>query len=210
MLKDDRILAHVKTLVRHPVMYVQAFLSPQRPSGVDRWQEPASLDPEWDDRTRLLASFIEPNSSVIEFGAGRLALKEMLPPGCTYRPADIVARSPDTLVFDLNGEYPELSSRYDYAVLSGVLDYVEDLPRLFRWLAATTRIALFSYAITDRLHDPVTRRRSGWVNHFSHDGISSIAAENGWSVSVLSDWQTQRLYVGHSQLFDASRQSATA
>ena len=55
----------------------------------------------------------------------------MLPPDCTYTPSDIVARSPDFLVSDLNEKIPFELSRFDTAVFSGVLEYVYDIEKVF-------------------------------------------------------------------------------
>jgi len=63
----------------------------------------------WDERTRLLAKLISPECRVLEFGAGRRELRHCLPFGCVYIPSDLVSRSSDRVVLDLNARpLPEL------------------------------------------------------------------------------------------------------
>jgi hypothetical protein len=59
-------------------------------------------------------------STVIDVGAGRMAARSLLPPGCTYVPMDMVARDPSTVVCDLNrGPLPELTA--DWVLMCGVI-----------------------------------------------------------------------------------------
>jgi hypothetical protein len=53
-----------------------------------------------------MARGIRPGSRVVDVGAGAQALRSALPPHCTYVPIDIVQRTPDTVVCDLNREDP--------------------------------------------------------------------------------------------------------
>src|SRR5216684_8281329 len=77
-LKVSQIRRAVPTIVRRLL----------NRSDVRRWANSAALSSDWDSRTRLLAGLISPGSSVLEFGAGRQALKAMLADGCTYTPSD--------------------------------------------------------------------------------------------------------------------------
>jgi uncharacterized UPF0146 family protein len=67
-----------------------------------RWRDDQSLDAGWDTRTKLMVRDIAAGSRVVDVGAGSQAARAMLPDGCEYVPVDIVSRSPDTIVCDVN------------------------------------------------------------------------------------------------------------
>ena len=73
-----------------------------------------------------LQEYLDPSDkTIIDFGAGSMYLKRFLSEGVTYYPVDIVKRSEDTIVCDLNkGEFP--NKKADVAILSGILEYLED------------------------------------------------------------------------------------
>ena len=189
-----RTLSHLKSVVSNPLLYYRTLF--RRWEGTDkaRWEEPSNLRGEWDERTAIIAGRIPPGSTVIEFGAARLSLPRYLAPGCQYQPVDLVARSPETLVFDLNGELPPLPSRYDYAVFSGVLEYVADLDRLFSWLKTYADHVIFSYATLERLSDPITRRQNGWINAFSEGEIAALMQRSGLNCRFQEPWKEQLIF----------------
>lgn len=126
----------LKSAIRHPIAFAMTLIWPDETrSDPERWVKSESLFPEWDERTALLAKWIENGSSVIEFGAARLTLPKYLGPDCSYQPVDMVRRSPECLVFNLNGELPDLPRDYDVAVFSGVIEYVNSPGRVLDWLA---------------------------------------------------------------------------
>src|SRR5690606_18515194 len=75
---------------------------------LDRWSVGENLDRAWERRVVAAADLIAPGSSVVDLGAGRQALARHLPAGATYTPADVVPRSPDTVIVDVNaGQFPD-------------------------------------------------------------------------------------------------------
>jgi hypothetical protein len=77
-------------------------------------------------RFTIASAMIPPGSSVLDLGCGSMLLREFLPPGCTYIPADLFAdRHPEIIKVDLNkGEFPE--GRFDVVVLLTTLGSVTD------------------------------------------------------------------------------------
>ena len=108
-----------------------------------------------------MATPIRPGSSVLEFGAGRMVLKQSLPEGCRDTPSDIVDRGPRTIVCDLNARTLPDFPHHDVAVFSGVLEYVHDVPRVVALLARTVDTVVASYADTDSVARRITRRAHG-------------------------------------------------
>lgn len=165
-------------------------------SDVTRWTDRANLFESWDTRTKLLATLIPANSVVLEFGAGRVTLPHFLPQGCTYIPSDIVKRTQDTFVCDLNA--PQLTSFpvHDVSVFSGVLEYVHNLPRLLTRLATQSRYVIASYASTDfaEQRDSLRRRKHGWVNDYSLDGFQALFGDQGFQCEQMILYDTQHLF----------------
>jgi hypothetical protein len=162
-------------------------------SDYGRWNKEKSLFASWDERTQLLAKQITPQSKVFEFGAAKLALRTMLPEGCTYLHSDIVKRAEDTLVIDLNKEFPNLES-VDYIVFSGVLEYIFEVKELFIHLSQFTNHFVFSYAVTNAFPEKSNRRLHGWVSDLSEADIITIAEEMKWKQNIVSTWKKQTLF----------------
>lgn len=191
-----RVLAHIKACIKSPVSYFIALKANSKNTNIERWSQASSLMHDWDERTALMGMMVPAGSSVIEFGAGRLVLPKYLKGGCSYQPVDLVARSDETIAFDLNASsYPELPQHYDFAVFSGVLEYVNDIPRLFRWLTEVADNVVFSYAVTDYLADPVTRCGNGWINSLSNIELLDILRKSGMQVQSSERWREQIIYL---------------
>lgn len=192
--------AHIKAIASSPIEYLRAFQSLTGTTDVVRWSELRNFSPSWDERTRMIAAMIPDGSAVIEFGAGRMTLRDHLGPTCTYQPCDLVKRTEETLTFDLNQDLPDLANSYDYAVISGVLEYIHNPRRLLYWLAGVATHVIFSYAPIDSLSDPITRRKSGWVNSLSDRDIRELIASTALELVDVKAWDGQRIYFCRSLL----------
>jgi len=169
-----------------------AFRKASRRSDRARWTDSSNLLTDWDSRTQRIAELIKPNSSVLEFGAGRMVLKQYLPDNCTYTPSDIVARGKDTLICDLNSTELPRFPPHDIAVFSGVLEYIHDVPRLISHLSKSVTMIVASYAVTD--FNPSERYAQGLVNNYSSDEIIALFEKNGFFRVHSEQWQSQIIY----------------
>lgn len=162
-------------------------------TNVNRWSQEKHLFKSWDERTQFLANQIVPNSIVFEFGAAKLALKEMLPKGCKYLHSDIVKRNEATIVADLNKILPDLP-QVDYIVFSGVLEYVFEVKDLLIHLSQFTNHFVFSYAVTDTFQEKGKRRFNGWVSDLSEADVIAIAEDLHWKSNIVGTWRNQSLF----------------
>lgn len=163
-------------------------------SDVARWRGSENLSAAWDARTEKLAAMIPPGASVLEFGAGRMALRRYLPSTCAYTPSDLVDRGAGTLVCDLNAmELPPFPP-HDAAVFSGVLEYVHDAPRLVAHLAPRVTMIVASYAVTEGEPSAITRRNRGWTNDYSGEEFEAVFAACGFVCDLRDSWEAQKLY----------------
>jgi len=163
-----------------------------RKSDYERWSDKQNLSPGWDSRTKQLANLIEPGTSVIEFGAGRQVLKTYLPNNCAYTPSDLVDRGNGTIVCDLNSETLPEFQRYDIAVFSGVLEYINDLPRLLLYLSNYVNVILASYAVVET--NKQDRRAEGWVNDYSSTQLIDIFEAASFHCERSEKWRSQEIY----------------
>ena len=156
------------------------------------WMALANHSSKWDTRTALLAQLVPANSTVIEFGAGRLILMDMLPAGCSYTPSDLVDRGHDTIVLDLNSKHLPALPRYNVAVLSGVIEYINDVPRLVKYLGTFSDSVLCSYAVLEL--NANQRREQGWVNDHTSIQLVSLFTTQGFDCRFAQRWKAQMLY----------------
>ena len=157
-----------------------------------RWQYTTALSESWDARTRQIAAIIPPDAlTVIEFGAGRMLLGELLPEGCEYTPSDIVARGTATLVVDLNSRSLPPFADNHVAVFSGVLEYVFDVQRLVSHLSKSVKVFVVSYAPTENYPNTLERRSHGWVNDFSISQLNEIFRQANFVLDSSTVWRDQ-------------------
>lgn len=159
-----------------------------------RWSNKESLFENWDERTKLLANFVQPKTSVLEFGSARLVLPSFLPEGCIYYNSDLVKRNENTLVIDLNVEpLPELPF-VDYVIFSGVLEYINHIDKVIAHTAAYTNNFLFSYATLNKYSSLDNRRINGWVSDYSLEELEKIFIDNDFTFTVIGEWNKQTLF----------------
>lgn len=97
------------------------------------------------------------------------------------------------MVSDLNrGSLPELHG--DFVLMSGVLEYIHDLPRFLAWAARIAPRGAASYACLELFPEIRERRASGWVNDCSEAQLRLMLAAAGWAVLEEAEWSGQRVF----------------
>ncbi|MFT7476703.1 MAG: hypothetical protein ACI81L_003663 [Verrucomicrobiales bacterium] len=163
-----------------------------RRSDTGRWSADESFHENWDERTAQLATFVRPGERVLEFGSGMLALRELLPADAVHIATDLVSRGPGTYICDLNHRtLPELPDA-DVAFFSGVLEYVNNLPRSLARVSERVPALICSYATVEA--NPERRRFHGWVNDYSEDDLVRVIESLGYSCGHREDWKRQVLF----------------
>ncbi|RYH72795.1 hypothetical protein EVU94_11310 [Flavobacteriaceae bacterium 144Ye] len=163
----------------------------KKSSDLKRWSKKESLLKSWDTRTKIISEFILPNTKVIEFGAGTLKLKSFIHETVEYTPSDIVDRGENTIVCDLNRPLPQFKE-YDYAVFSGVLEYINDVPRLIKHLYPGVKSILASYAVVEKNKE--NRRAFGWVNDFTEKDFLNVFEAVGYKLKCKKQWRKQLVF----------------
>jgi hypothetical protein len=167
-------------------------LKTKKQSDIDRWQDSKELYEDWNERTAILARFVRPGSSVIEFGAGTMSLRKVLPENCSYFPSDIVKRTTDTIVCDLNDPISFDLTVYNTAVFSGVLEYVYDVEAVFKALQPHIQHIILSYACSDTCSH--NRLAQGWLSDYSEGQLLEIFASCNYEIKDKLQWRQQTIF----------------
>jgi len=131
------------------------------------WASGAEFDEAWKKRIEVMARHIDQPGTVADFGCGMMWLKPLLQPSNSYLGIDCLPRTPETIVLDLNKDSLDVVHA-DIAFLSGVLEYVRDVPGFVRQLKGRNfRRIILSYCTIEKHPDMATRRNCNWESHES-------------------------------------------
>lgn len=167
-------------------------LKKEKQSDINRWRNSNELFEDWNQRTSILGNYITPGSKVIEFGSGNMSLKKMLPENCVYTPSDIVKRTEETIVCDLNEPISFDLSFYNTAVFSGVFEYVYDIDTVFKQLEKHIPHIILSYACSDICTH--NRLINGWLSEFTEKQLLDIFAKYSYDVIDKQEWRQQTIF----------------
>ena len=167
-------------------------LKKEKQSDINRWKNSNELFEDWNQRTSILGNYITPGSKVIEFGSGNMSLKKMLPENCIYTPSDIVKRTEETIVCDLNEPISFDLSFYNTAVFSGVFEYVYDIDTVFNQLEKHIPLIILSYACSDICTH--NRLINGWLSEFTEKQLLDIFAKYNYNVIDKQEWRQQTIF----------------
>lgn len=135
-------------------------------------------------RVKLIADWIsEEVSSVADYGAGKLSLRQFLNPAVLYCPIDYVKRSEDTVVCDFDRDsFPEISA--DVSVCTATLVFLGRAEKLLEHICThTTQEIILSYVTREKFSNIAGRRASGYVNDFTHSDIQNLLAQHGFALA---------------------------
>lgn len=153
---------------------------------VARWAKVCREVPSWDERNRIIASFIPAAVSVLDLGSGAQTLRQHLHASCQYQPCDIVQSSPDVIRCDFNsGVYPVLEKAYDYVVCSGVIEYLHDPESFLSHIRNYGRNIIITYNPKQPGASVLKRRTRGWVNEMTEQDLQTALSRASLQWSVL-------------------------
>lgn len=149
----------------------------------DKEKELAFSWTNYEERVRHMRMLIPPETrSILDFGAGVMFLRKLLPENMSYYPVDYKRRFDETIVCDFNKkEFPE--KKADAAFCSGILEYIEDLEWFAAQLTQRVETVILSYSILEAFPNIEERRETGWVNDFTTEKLIAIFMRHGFYVS---------------------------
>ncbi|XWN32458.1 MAG: hypothetical protein ROR55_04895 [Devosia sp.] len=152
------------------------------------------LDPVSDACAALMATMVPPDTAVIEFGAGRMVLGDLIPSTCCYTPCDLMQRSSGTIGRSRAGRFPALTRTYDYAVFPNDLHQVSDLDQLAANLAPVARCVIAAYTTQER-EPPLSRPQNmTWRTARSAGDFVRIFARQGFLLREAGSWDRQTIF----------------
>ena len=164
-------------------------------SDIVRWRRVEAETPLWDGRNALIAALVPDGSRVLDLGSGAGTLGRRLEGRCVYQACDLLPRGPGSLLFDFNrGIWPAVGSDWDWAVLSGVLEYARDPRSLLAFASRTAAQVIVSYS-PYRAGTRILRGLNGWVNTFTEPELLGLFSELGLDARCASKWQDQPIFV---------------
>jgi hypothetical protein len=161
-----------------------------------RWSDPASYEPFWSDRAATAGRLCDNASWVCDIGCGPIqSLQRFLPAATVYLPADLCAWTPRVCICDLNA--PILPERYlrlsNIVYLLGVIEYIQDLLRLFTALASRTETIVVSYNCTNL--GEADRSGYGWVNALASEDVLALLGDTGFHPVAIERVGTMEIVV---------------
>lgn len=152
---------------------------------------------DWIERTKIAASYIEPNSYVVDFGSGPdNRLQQYLPPGCFYTPFDI-EHPTEQFRFDVESEdWSAVPQNYDCAVIVGLIEYLEHAYDFLSKIKAS--VIVLTYApnvafLDENFEEEVARRKAaGWKTHHSFEALADNMQALGYELdNDIKHWNEQ-------------------
>lgn len=112
-------------------------------------------------------------------------------------PADLVRRSSNTIVFDLNKRpLPDFRELHlDVAVFGGVLEYISDVRAISNWLCSNVSMCIASYECTtpglhtkEKAFEILSRIKNGWVTHYTEEEFKDLFRSAGFDFHEKVQW----------------------
>ena len=158
----------------------QALMPLFRKNNLRRWTKVSQEIPSWDARNRLIAGIVPPGSSVLDIGAGAQTLRRHLRETSFYTPCDLVQSTSDTILCDFNnGLIPTGLPRHDFAICSGVLEYIRTPAPFLKLLREHGRQVILSYNVRLPEDSLVDRLANDWVNNYNAAEIRQLLIDHG-------------------------------
>lgn len=169
------------------------ILRNKKKSDYERWSKPNSLQKNWNERIKILATFLPENAIILEFGAGAMYLKQLLNENQKYTPSDLVKRFPETIVCDLNQPIGIDLTQFDTVIFSGVLEYVYNIELLINQLESSKiKNIILSYACSDIIK--VSREKNGWLSDYTKGELEKIFNKYNYRIIEYTLWNNQSLF----------------
>lgn len=196
-LKITKVLAYrinwfYESILSRRRMSATKKLKEKKRSDLLRWKKTGELNEDWNERSIILAEMVNSGAKVIEFGAGKMRLKDYLPPNCEYTPSDIHIRDSRVIYCDLNEDKMIDLKNFDTAIFSGVLEYVYDLDGLFDKLAPSVKFINLTYACSDI--SGANRLKQGWLSDYTNSDLRDIFKRKGFLVVEYLEWRKQSVF----------------
>ena len=157
-------------------------------SNLLRWTGNEAISSRWAKRAEIVGKMIPPQASVLDIGCGNQILTEFLFKSVKYTPADIIARTEDTIILDIDKEiWP--TGKWDYITACGVLEYIHDLNSFFKNSTPLAKNIILTYHISHNrqtLDGKKRRAQLGWLSNYSLADIIRMGDKYHWIIKSIT------------------------
>jgi hypothetical protein len=183
-----------------------------RRNNISRWKRVASSGAQvWDERNKFIASLIPPGSRVLDLGSGPQTLRTYLRSPAEYQPCDLVPAPGGVIIHDFNGEARlQLEKYYDYAVFSGVLEYLNQPHDALAEVGARCDKIIASYNVYKSEDSILGRQSKGWRNHMTFEELTSGFQNAGFQYAIRENSSPRELIFELSKISSIRKNLAPA
>ena len=192
-IKIKLFLNYFKNKKENTLEFKTKKLKINKESDVERWSNDNVFHVNWNERTIIMASFLNEKANIIEFGAGNMFVKTILKTNQLYTASDIIKRFSETIVCDLNKPIELDLKLFDTAIFSGVFEYVYDIEAIFKKLFdSDVNQVILSYSCADIVN--LSRLKNGWLSDLKKDELENIFHKFKYTIKNYQEWENQSIY----------------
>jgi hypothetical protein len=142
------------------------------------WKEMEYFDERWKKRIQQMSRYLTPTDSIVDYGCGKMWLKDLITASNKYYGVDYQKRDEATIVCDFNkNEFPNIKASVSF--VSGCLEYVENPLWFIKQIARHHERCIISYCCTDNFDNSLERKKLGWKNSLSKKEIINLFENEG-------------------------------
>lgn len=149
----------------------------------------------WAERATQIAKYIPDKATVVDIGGGFENLRKFINAD-QYYCIDCYQATKQTILADLNKEYPQLPERVQFVICQGVLEYMKSPMDFLLNMSQYGRHMVLTYRIAKQKNENQKIKR----NFMSFDQVEELLRVTGWEilawqwVEEKSGTQTEKLY----------------
>ena len=167
---------------------------------IKRWEELSKSNerPSWQSRNDVVVSLIPSGSSVLDVGCGNRDIEKLLNGTSKYQGLDCVGDATNTIIVDFNkvdATQVHLATHYDYAVCSGVLEYIENAKTFLHFVATHSNKIILSYTIKENRNNKDAMSVNGWVNEFTRAELEKLFHQTSLKIIQETKYKKHSIFV---------------
>jgi hypothetical protein len=166
-----------------------------------RWEKLANQEerPSWQSRNNVIAEYIPTGVSVLDIGCGNQDMKHLIGTSCSYTGLDCVKHNlSDVIVLDFNAVDASdvvLNKRYDYAICSGVLEYINDPLAFIKFVSANAENIILSYILAETRLTIRECAADGWISNLNRVQLQKLLTDNGLKTTHETKYRSHSIFV---------------
>jgi len=167
---------------------------------IARWAELSKKEdrPSWETRNDIIAALVPKDVSVLDIGCGNRDMQKLLPT-CDYTALDCVGDPSNTIIMDFNtitdASEIDLDKVYDYAICSGVLEYIQNEWTFLQFVKRNSKNIILSYVLKSDRSGPTAMSKNGWVNEYTSDQLDETFERLNLKVVESTKYRTHTIFI---------------